>query len=312
MANKFKVGDIVRVKTFEELKKDFNLAYDIDYYKDNDYVFKDGACRFTAGMLECCGDFGKIIQVDNTEWGIRYIISICDHYRFTENMLVKLPSIDEVEPATIDDDFYATSEIPNFVEKNCFKVYREEEKEMEDIKLLNVYKDRAITHLRELYDEVFENIKNSNEFIAKFRAITDVYNNACKELFESQHREEPDLDIYPIRKNNYGNGCDYVIDDEYLDRIDEELIEKYEKLRKEFTDNISECRMQIKLVQQTSNSYEDITKILKLYGIIDNNGKVVTYEPVNKKDTIKDGPVKETFKPKRKYNKKQKVNENNN
>lgn len=306
MANKFKVGDIVRVKTFEELKKDFNIKHDMFYYETEVVVFEDDGCAFLSDMLIYCGKITKVGMIPYDE-NNRYCLEGCGMYRFTERMIDKLPSIDEVEPATIEQDVDSiTIKIPNFVEKNCLKVYREEEKEMEDIKLLNVYEDRAITHLRELYDEEFENIKNSNEFIAKFKAITDVYNTACEELFKLQHEKQPNVDIYPIRTNNYPNGCNYAVNEEYLDKKETELQEKYGKLKQEFDDKLNECRMQVKLIQQTSNSYEDIMKVLKLYGVVDDNGKVVTYEP-----TIVEEKKEEEVKPKRKYTKRKQVNEDN-
>ena len=310
MENKYKVGDRVQVKSFEELKEEFDIKHDIDYYQKHlgEFLFSDNRKWFTPTMLKFCGKITRIEKVDDCSRGV-YSLECSPDYAFTDGMLkpvefeyveLKLDSNGFIIDLTNDKVSMSSDTTEN--SKNEL-----EERKMEDIKLLNVYEEKGLFRLKELKDKEYESIINAKSFIAKFRVITDVYNNACKELFESQHREEPDLDIYPIRKNNYGNGCDYVIDDEYLDKIDEEVIEKYAKLGKDFADNVNECRMQVRLIQQTSNSYDDIMKVLKLYNIIDDNGKVVTYEPT----IVEEKKEEKEVKPKRKYTKRKQVNEDN-
>ncbi len=305
MENKYKVGDLVQVKSFEELKEEFDIKHDIDYYETHAYedLFEDDCVCFTSPMIKFCDRIAKIINLDGDD---KYALEGLPYLTFTESMLKP------VELETCSFKLNSDGLTLNWTDEVTTKSYpiedlkKLEERKMEDIELLNMYEEKGLSRINELFKKEVETTYETNEFVAKFKAIKNVYNKACEELYKTQREKFNDNKPFPIMKNYCPSNCDYELNDDYYNIVSVDVNHKYDKLRTEFKNKVEECNMQIRLIQQTSNSYEDIMKVLKLYGVVDDNGKVVTYEP-----TIVEEKKEEEVKPKRKYTKRKQVNEDN-
>lgn len=335
MANiKLKIGDFVRIKSWEELKRypyikdegshlknyKYNRIYpdylnlyaeERKFYEITDIVYREGIETFL-----CLKDFdsssyispwmvekvaiGGVIEhksvVKQTPDGISLSFDgNCEESKSLVSILT------ETEPAFI---FNA-----NEYNRNVLGIWDEEEKkEGNRMELLKIYREKAVKKISNLKNEETKKLIEENPIVKLYLNLIEEFENAMENLINS----DENLENHVLTQDCSYNSYKYNINCYFRDEISESIEQKYDKIINNFDDKMREVEAQIKLVQLTCNDLTAMKNVLAAYDIINYDGELKEYEiPYEELKPVNGCRCDKTSK-KRGRKPKVKVNENNN
>lgn len=126
-----------------------------------------------------------------------------------------------------------------------------------DNDMINLYEERKLNEITKKFQKDFEKIKNSDERYVKWKTSLDT----LKELFEQDDNMDAFAQVCRLSAIKISN------------EVNEKLKvfeSKYHKAREELCELVEEVKSQLKMCE----TYEQKQNVLKLYAIIDKEGKL--------------------------------------
>ena len=176
---------------------------------------------------------------------------------------------------------YDTSITKDFYEKSCLGMWNtEEEKERGNkMELINIYKEKSLENIEKYFEKEEKDYLESNEIRKQFEAIINEANEKIKKLYESQNLFEESLYKITEKSQPAYDDINYVLFHKFSDSGITNIREKHTKINNELYETLNEVQAQIECIEDHSeNEYEEIMRVLKDYGIVDEKGKVTPYQ----------------------------------
>ena len=158
-----------------------------------------------------------------------------------------------------------------------------EEKEGENMKILNMYVEKSEKNIKEYYDKLLDEEYDNREVVKEFKTLCDKFQEDLAKLAEKTANDECKLveldweDFEPA----YGIECNPTEEEQ---EIKEKLSEELRNLH----DKVDEVNAQLEIITNDENSsHHDVNYVLHNYGIIDDNNKLTPYTPVENKKAKK-------------------------
>lgn len=169
-----------------------------------------------------------------------------------------------------------------------------EEKEGENMKILNMYVEKSEKNIKEYYEKLLDEEYNSREVVKEYETLCDKFQEDLAKLAEKTANEKIRLiDLeYEVFESGYGIECNPTEEEQ-------EIREKLSEESRNLHDKIDEVNAQLEIITNDENSsYHDINYVLHNYGIIDENYKLTPYTPtfVGKEAPKKAGRPKKVSK----------------
>lgn len=143
----------------------------------------------------------------------------------------------------------------------------EKEEEIDMNKVLEIYKERKITKIKNVIDEEIERRYNELEIVKKYNSVLADFEEQMQELYDIDENKNEKL----IARRYSDNDYKFAINCGLKSSISNEVKEEYKKDIDELNNLISEVEAQLSM----SDDLEYQRKILKDYGIIDKKtGKI--------------------------------------
>lgn len=166
-----------------------------------------------------------------------------------------------------------------------------EEKEGENMKILNMYVEKSQENIRKYYKNLMEMEANNDVVTKEYDELTNKFVEDMEKLAEKYNESSTPNGSYLTYCGDYD--FHYIVlrkptekEEMYHKLCDEEL--------KQLREKIEEVQAQLEIITNDENSsYHDINYVLHNYGIIDDNGKLTPYTPTF---TDEEAPVKEAPK----------------
>ena len=294
----FKSGDVVRIRQWDDMEREFGLN-----------CFDGINCKFgfLQHMRELCGLDGLIIDSvgsDNrvtfknyqTGWSISTDMiehdddmwkhdDALDAYTFVGGGLIDKLYVDDLK---ITDYGELTCE---FDKGSYDKIVKglwetEEEKEGNEMELVKIYEENALRVILDAKEkEVKERIKN-NPIIKKYNELVDLFEKASEELYASQNL----LDSVVLTDVCSDNMFKYGVSNSYLRAVEDEVDNKYSAMKTELNNRLREVNAQLELLEKMDNDEKVMAmqEMLILYGVLNENGTIATYEIPNVAEEVKE------------------------
>lgn len=219
---------------------------------------------------------------------------INDSYGFSiSSDCIQFQPIGKVEDLTIRDD--AVDAMSNYIINDLkstqiavddlrkYDLYvkgiwnkEEEEKDMENTKLLDIYETKALTNIAERETKECEEVVKNNETVKLFETLTEEFEKALEDIYAHQNFLEP---MGGILTNSFTdeNVYKYAISKSAIDIITKDVHKKYDEERNKIKSLVSEIKAHIAIIGKTDNCYSDIMAILYANKILNDTGLVVQY-----------------------------------
>ena len=270
----FEVGDVVEIKSWDEMKKEFGL---------------NGCgsinCResFVVSMQHLCGKIFKIAEVQK-DCVVR--LEDCD-----DNWVISTDMIKHVNKKKNDNldigNLYPTYmsidigdmkvDFEKLLEERIEKKKKEKERG-KDMELLKMYEEYAREIIENAMNEEIESRLNANPTIRAFKELEEGFKKRCEDLFATQMRSL-NLEDVAISEHHSGYMFKYGIASSYKQKVEEDVRNKYSHYMTDLYDRLSEVEAHLKLINanSTENDYANKLCVLYSYGIIDGNNHLVKY-----------------------------------
>lgn len=295
-----KVGDLVRIKEWYEMEKEFILDSDGDIQIDD--------CNwFTINMKKFCGEIATITSIIDDY--IELNLKESENYDITKDMVVKIP--DSIQDAIKSEIRLNSDGITFNVASNNVCEFHEQyepknkEKEGKEMELLEIYKRNALEKIEKVKEDEINKTINENDFVKKYLELVNNFEYDLEMLYLSQDvKHTENIIVKSILCKSYS----YIIGTAFRTQITTIVSEKYSKFEKELEARLEEVKAQIALIRSTNNDLDSIINVLQSYDIIDCYCKIKEYQLPTELEVCKECRCDKTTK---KRGKKPKQNENN-
>lgn len=181
---------------------------------------------------------------------------------------------------------------PLATEINISCKHKEEKKEGNKMKLVEIYKERALNVINEARKEEKESVLNDNPIVKKYTKLIEEFEKAQEELYMNQAIDNMIIDI-----KNSDNMYKYGISNSITNAMYLAIDEKYNTLVTEIEEKIREVYAHIGAIDMNSNSDNKVDLmygILEEYGIIDSRLHIIDYKlPTEETKEEAEEPVQE-------------------
>ena len=296
----FKSGDIVRIRQWDDMEREFGL---------NAYDYIDCKFCFSKQMRELCGLDGLVIDSIGSDdrvtfknyrasWSISTDMIEHDDDMWKLNNTRDAYTFASTHGGLIDklyvDDLKITDcgELTCAFDKDSYdKIVKglwetEEEKEGNEMELVKIYEEKALKVILDAKEkEVKERIKN-NPIIKKYNELVDLFEKASDELYASQNL----LDSVVLTDICSDNMFKYGVSNSYLRAVEDEVDDKYSAMKTELNNKLREVNAQLELLEKMDNDEKVMAmqEMLILYGVLNENGTIATYEIPNVTEEVKE------------------------
>lgn len=305
----FKSGDVVRIRQWDDMEREFGLN-----------CFDGINCKFgfLGHMRELCGLNGLIIDSissDNrvmfknyqTGWSISTDMiehdddmwkhdDALDAYTFVGGRSIDKLCVNDLKitdygelTCEFDKDSYdkivkGLWEAEEYIWET--EEHKEEKKEGNEMELVKIYEEKALKVILDAKEkEVKERIKN-NPIIKKYNELVDLFEKASDELYNSQKV----LDTVVLTDICSDNMFKYGVSNSYLRAVEDEVDDKYSAMKTELNNRLREVNAQLELLEKMDNDEKVMAmqEMLILYGVLNENGTIATYEIPNVAEEVKE------------------------
>lgn len=258
----FSLGDIVK-------PKEYCIGHNYEFvikerFQDNRgyyYKLKQYGCEVKMEYGPADEQVAEIKQVELSNWRDDELIPLIS-YMSSDSLGNSFDTVIMDEPISINTVGTTISSVSPGTAKLSFDIptynyYKELcEKEKNNMKILDIYKERKEKKLREEYENQKEEILNQDTIQSIINEMQDQVNAIL---------EEEDIGFDKLKVNR-------------KDLITEETRKKIQNLDKECHKNEDELRStleEIRALFEMTEDYNERLKILKTYKIVDKNGKII-------------------------------------
>lgn len=282
----FKPGDVVRIRSWDDMKSKYGL-------RDDDCI--DCLCGFLSDMKHLCGKSGLVIKsvVDDV---VNFLNFDCD-WRISTDMLERdygtwtIPSgLTAVDPelykirqgAMLDSlKINDVGELKCEINKDSYDKFvkglweTEEKKEGNEMKLVEIYEERALKVINEAQRKEIDETIQKNPIVKNFNKLVEDFEKEADELYASQNL----LDDIVLSEQVPVSLYRYNISSSYRDKIASNIDDKYENIRENLRTKLEEVNAQLELYERmpAEDAVLEIQTMLVSYGILNSDGTVATY-----------------------------------
>ena len=282
----FKPGEVVRIRSWDDMESKYGL-------REDDCI--DCLCGFVSDMKHLCGKSGLVIKsvVDDIvkfsnfdcAWGISTDMLERDYgtwtipsgltavdpelYKFRQGAMLdslKINNVGELQ-CEFDKDSY------DKIVKGLWET--EEKKEGNEMKLVEIYEERALKIINDAQRKEIDEITQKNPIVKKFNKLVEDFEKDVNELYASQNL----LDDLVLVKHTSLSLYKYKISSAYRDKIGFDIDDKYNKIRENLRTKLEEVNAQLELYERmpAEDAVLEIQTMLVSYGILNSDGTVATY-----------------------------------
>lgn len=328
----FKPGDLVEIKSWDEMEKEFGLT---------EYGHINCRNKFIKEMRPFCGKVLTISEICNDLFGsynVRFVegspggwnystdmLKHVDHSYVVDNSISKI-NVEETTCALdisnlypeimIGDDIdykkYCQADL-EITKEGCdaFKVLvqgiledkKDKKKEEDNMELIKIYKENAMKVITEAIEKETETRMEMDSFVSSYNKLIANFEKDLTKLYEKQP-----LTCRRLEQSCSSNLYGIRISPLYKDNVATDVAKVYENYVIELDARLAEVEAQLDIIRKANptNSYELTMNVLRNYGIVDENNMLNKYElPVveSKVEVVEENatePEKRGRKPKNK------------
>lgn len=263
----FKPGDLVEIKSWDEMEKEFGLTTngDID-------------CRFgfNEDMEKYCGLKTTIEHI--TDDGVVYLKCDIKSWWLSTDMLKHVDAdVANLYPNfMICDDLTKESNVDfdKFVH-GIFENKKIQKKEEDNMELIKIYRENAEKVITEAIEKETETRMEMDSFISTYNKLIADFEKDLTKLYEKQP-----LTCRRLEQSCSSNLYGICISPLYKDNVATDVAKVYENYIIELDARLAEVQAQLDIIRKANptNSYALTMNVLRNYGIVDENNMLNKYE----------------------------------
>lgn len=295
----FKPGDLVEIKSWDEMEKEFGT------YHNGTIKAQFG---FTKEMKQYCGlkiiieritDNGRVYFKDDTRKFLfsTDMIKHIDHSYVVDNSIHKI-NVEDTPRAldiarlypemmiadAIDYEKYCDADLE--ISKDISDAFRalvqnrvedkkDKKKEEDNMQLIKIYRENAEKVITEAIEKETETRMEMDIFISTYNKLIANFEKDLTKLYEKQP-----LTCRRLEQSCSSNMYGVRVSPLYRDEVAIDVANVYEKYIIELDARLAEVEAQLDIIRKANptNSYELTMNVLHNYGIVDENNMLNKYE----------------------------------
>lgn len=281
----FKPGDLVQIKSWDEMEKEFGLT---------EYGHINCRNKFIKQMRPFCGKVLTISEISNDLFGrcnVRFVEGSPGGWNYSTDMI---KHVDNIKPICCDvkmdmPKVDISSLYPNFMviddltkeSKVKYDIFvrglweNKKEKEEDNMELIEIYRENAEKVITEAIEKETETRMEMDSFISTYNKLIADFEKDLTKLYEKQPLIGRRLE-QSCSSNLYGIG----ISPFYKDEVQTDVAKVYENYIIELDARLAEVQAQLDIIRKANptNSYLLTMNVLRNYGIVDENNMLNKYE----------------------------------
>lgn len=283
----FKPGDLVEIKSWGEMEKEFGLT-----------PWGSIGCRFgfIEEMKRYCGletiieritDDGRVyLKCDTTNrWsfstdmikhiGYSYIVD----NSIISNLYPEIMISDDIDcKKYCEGDLEMTKEACDAFEvlvQGISEDKKDKKKEEDNMELIKIYRENAEKMIKNAIEKETKTRMEMDSFVSSYNKLIANFEKDLTELYEKQPLTGRRLE-QSCGSNMYGISISPL----YKDEVETDVTNAYEKYIAELGKKLAEVEAQLDIIRKANptNSYEITMNVLRNYGIVDENNMLNKYE----------------------------------
>lgn len=268
----FKPGDLVQIKSWDEMEKEFGLT---------EYGHINCRNKFIKEMTLFCGKVLTISEISNDLFGrcnVRFVEGSPGGWNYSTDMIKHVDAdVANLYPNfMICDDLTKESNVDfdKFVH-GIFENKKIQKKEEDNMELIKIYRENAEKVITEAIEKETETRMEMDSFISTYNKLIADFEKDLTKLYEKQPLIGRRLE-QSCSSNLYGIG----ISPFYKDEVQTDVAKVYENYIIELDARLAEVQAQLDIIRKANptNSYLLTMNVLRNYGIVDENNMLNKYE----------------------------------
>lgn len=251
--SKFKVGDMVRIKSWEQMFMEYPT-------NSSRYYISLPKSGFSEDMKNLCGEIAIIEDIKND-----YVLLDFYNKSLYTNWTYSTYMLEPCEDDSVDAVRYCINDL--ITTKECYEKIKEEE---DMNKVVTLWYERKRKSIEKKYDKLREEFgEKQYNIIESFNELVDKFNNDLDGLFQLDKASEQ----FVLLNNAPNNVIKYKID---VNKLDDEFNEMYrDEIRKAYK-KIDDTREEVEAQLSLSDDLKYQQEVLERYNIISKKTKKIS------------------------------------